>query len=151
MKVTCLQALGNNFKSLIDLFSRCKRFLSTQGKENARTKIRMHSSRMCTARFNGHLYGGRGGVQEGMCVLGDVCPGGVHPLPNCILGYTRPAQLHAGIHTPLAQLHAGIDTPCPTACLDTHPLPNYHVGMHPLVDRQTPVKTLPSRNYCCGR
>ena len=32
--------------------------------------------------------------------------------------------------------------PCPNAWCDTAPLP---------VDRQTPVKPLPFRNYCCGR
>ena len=57
---------------------------------------RMHSSRMRTGRFNGHLYGGEGGVQ-GVCVS-------------------------SGVYTP-SQLHAGIHTTCPIVCWDTHPSP----------------------------
>ena len=64
----------------------------------------VHSSRMRTARSNGHLYGE--GVSAGGCVSGGrglvqgCVSRGLHPLPNCMLAYTHPAQLHAGIHTP---------------------------------------------------
>ena len=139
MKVTCLQGLGKNFKSLIDLFSRCKRFLSTQGKENVRTKTRMHSSRMRTTRFNGHLYvGGFPG--------GHVCPGGVYLCPITYWDTHPLAQLHAGIHTPLPNFMLGY-TPLLNCMLGYTPPAQLHAGIHPPLwtDRQ------PFRNYCCGR
>ena len=51
--------------------------------------------------------------------LGQALPLGRHPLgrhppAQCMLGYTHPCPVHAGIHTPL-----------PSACWDTHnPLPS---------------------------
>ena len=74
------------------------------------------------------------------------------PLAHCMLGYTPlcpitcwdthpSAPLHAGVHTPLPHYMLGYTPLCPITCWDTPPP----------VDRQTPVKTLPSRNYCCGR
>ena len=71
------------------------------------------------------------------------------PIPNCMLRYTAPAQVHAGIHThPLPHcmlgythpvpLHVGIQTPCPIACWDTHLLPHCMLGYtSPLVNRMT--------------
>ena len=97
-------------------------------------KTRMHSSRMRTARFNGHL-GGRGwgcghwGVQGGvyprvcsggsfcrggMSAQGGICPGGVQTptLPNCMPGYTIPLLI---------------------ACWDTYSTPNacWNTHTHP--------------------
>ena len=100
---------------------------------------RMHSSRMRTAHFNGHLHGGGGGCACPVECMSGMCPGeGVQGVSRevgvCPGGYVRqggvsmgcvsrrcipPAQLHAGIHTP-AQLHAGI-----------HLLPNYVLGHIP--------------------
>ena len=85
----------------------------------------MHSSWMCTARL---LTVSRS-IHRGVSASG---PGGAclpHLPPlvqggQCMLGYT-PYPVHAGIHTHPCIVHAGI-----------HP--------HP-VDRQTPVKTLPSQ------
>ena len=58
---------------------------------------------MRTARFNSHIYGGGGCV----CVSkGGV--GGVHPLPNYMLGYTTPHPITCEDTHPPAQLHAGI-------------------------------------------
>ena len=72
---------------------------------------RMHSSRMRTGRFNGHLYRRRGSLPEGGlpgghlggCLPGGVCPGGcvqggVHP--HWTQRQTPPAPLHAGILPP---------------------------------------------------
>ena len=70
------------------------------------------------------------------------------PIPNCMLRYVPPAQLHAGIHThPLPHcmlgythpvpLHVGIQTPCPIGCWDTHLLPHCMLGYTPLVNRMT--------------
>ena len=78
----------------------------------------MHSSRMCTARFNSHLYRG---VSRGVYAQGGCPPPGPrdrHPWKH------TPAPLYAGIHD-LCPLHAGIHTPCKQN------------------DRQTCVKTLP--------
>ena len=46
----------------------------------------------------------KGSVQGDVCPGVCVCPGGVHPLDpeadsHCMLGYTPPCPLHAGIHT----------------------------------------------------
>ena len=112
----------------------------------------MHSSRMRTVRCSGRLDGGGGGlagvvsVQRGGAVClsrgvsvwgcvclsgGGACPGGVSPgggeevVCVCLAGVSvRPGEV------------------CIPACngADT-----------PTVDRQTPVKTLPFRNYCCGQ
>ena len=47
--------------------------------------------------------------------------------------------VHAWIHTPHAQCMLGYTPPCPM-----------HVGIHPPMDRQTPVKTLPSQTSFAG-
>ena len=39
----------------------------------------------------------------------------------------------------------------PRGCLSAGYLPSPTQRQTPPVDRQTPVKTLPLRNYCCGR
>ena len=78
----------------------------------------MHSSRMCTAHFSGHL--------GGVC-LGGVYPGGVY----LGAGGVYPGDLPRHPPDPEA------DTP-----LDPEVTPP------PRVDRQTPVETLPFRNYC---
>ena len=57
--------------------------------------------------------------------------GQTHP-PQCMLGYTPPCPVHAGIHTPL-----------PSACWDTPPR-----GQN---SWQTLVKTLPFCNFVCGQ
>ena len=51
-------------------------------------KTRMHSSMMCTARFNGHHYGGfvQGGYPGGMCVPWGVCRGGGLVSRGCARG-----------------------------------------------------------------
>ena len=90
----------------------------------------MHSSTMRIARFNGHLCRRVVCVQRGcpgeecMCVWGGyqgVCPGWVCV---CVPGGFTPLDREA-------------DTPPPP--------PREHN------DRQTDVKTLPSRNFVCGR
>ena len=94
----------------------------------------MHSSRMRTVRCSGH----DGGVH----LPGQTTPLAGHPPPG-----RPPGQRHLlGQTTPLwadppAQCMLGYTPlPCPV-----------YAGIHPPVDRQTPVKTLPFRNYCCGR
>ena len=91
----------------------CLIFVLIRWFREKRFKTRMHSSRMRTARFNGHLYGGC--LVKGACVQ-DVW-GGIHPLPNCMLGYTPPTQLH-GIHTPMPNCMLG----SPPRMNNCHPL-----------------------------
>ena len=69
----------------------------------------------------------------------EVAFGGVQLLSTHTYTHT---QVHAGIHTLL----------CPSACWGTHPLLKCMMEYtHPPVDRQTPVKTLSSHNFVCGR
>ena len=77
---------------------------------------------MRTARFNGHLY-------RGMSAWVSVCPGGVSV-------WVVSAQV--GVHP----LDPEADTPPPDPEADTLPL---------WTEWQTGVKTLPSRNFLCGR
>ena len=73
-----------------------------------------------------------------VAIVGVVWMGGCTP-PLSIPPSHIPAQVHAGIHIH-AQVHAG-----------THiPLPRYMLGYTPPVNRQTLVKTLPSRNFVSG-
>ena len=55
---------------------------------------------------------------------------GRHPPAQCMLGYTHPCPVHAGIHTPPCPVHAGIHTPLPSACWDTHTPCPVHAGIH---------------------
>ena len=89
-------------------------------------KTRMHSSRMRTARFNGHLY--RGGV----CLEG--CPEGC--LPGCVSRGCLPGGCVQGVFVCRGVLR-GLPRGCtpPAHCMLGYP--------HPPVDRQTPVKILP--------
>ena len=59
-------------------------------KSECRVTTRIHSSRMCSARFNGHLYKGGVSAQGWACVCPGcvcpavcVCPGGCTPSSPC--------------------------------------------------------------------
>ena len=62
--------------------------------------------------------------------------------PTFWISYPAPPKtLHSGYHTPGKDM--GPEIPYPQKGPGTTP--------YPLVDRQTPVKTLPSRNFVCSR
>ena len=61
-------------------------------------------------------------------------------MPASVAGMYTPALSKTPLSTPPAQVHAGTGI---------HPT-QVHAGIHPPVDRQTSVKTLPSRNFVCG-
>ena len=80
--------------------------------DGVRNRTSTHPSRIRTARFRMEVYGIGGGSIGGLSYRGRVwyrgawyrevytprCLRGIHPLPSCILGYTTPTQLNAGIH-----------------------------------------------------
>ena len=70
-------------------------------------KTRMHSSKMRSARFNGHLYRWGGGVSRRMCI--PACNGAVGVCPGECL--------------PLGPVGRGCTPPCPIAYWDIPPLP----------------------------
>ena len=106
-----------------------------QGKAKFIFSTRMHSSRMCTARFSGRLHRGR----SAHGFLRDVCLWVQGGLP---LG-------QGGVHhTPLQPHFTTLALLSPHPVFTTHPLTT------PLPEQnesQTGVKTLPSRNFVCGR
>ena len=71
----------------------------------------MHSSRIHTAHFNGHLVGG--GLHLSL--------GGVHPLARHLQADTPKAA--PWVDTPSAPLHARRHPHTLNACWDTHPPP----------------------------
>ena len=79
--------------------------------------------------------------------LPSTCPVHTHPA-QCMLGYTPPAQCMLG-YTPPCPVHAGIHIPLPSTCWDT-PTPHPH-PVDRILDTYMLMKTLPFRNYCCGR
>ena len=96
-------------------------FMMSKGYLQRQETTRMHSSRMRTARFNGHLYRWGGGClpswgvsrgvvfacvvsARGVCVYQHAMGSGCLPLPHCMLGYTHPLPLHVGIHPPLNRM-----------------------------------------------
>ena len=124
-----VSSTNNYVFSFLFTFSRLSVKLSVTLFFKIRQLTRIYSSRMRTARFNGHLWGW-GCVCPGVCVsMWCVCvwvcvSGGVCTGVGVCLGVSRglytPAPLHAGIHTPSAQLHAGILPPA-----------QLHAGIHP--------------------
>ena len=62
--------------------------------------IRIHFSRMRTARFSCRL----GGVYVGVSAPGSVCPDGCLPRGTSALGVYTPCPLHAGIHPPMNRI-----------------------------------------------
>ena len=91
-------------------------FMMIKGYLQRQETTRKHSSRMRTARFNGHLYRWGGGClpswgyPEGLCLPAWCLPRG------CV--YTS-MQWAVGA------------CPCPIACWDTHTPCPLHVGIHP--------------------
>ena len=106
--------------------------------------IRMHFRRMRTARFSGRLYRG-----WGVCLWNGGClPLGLRCFYLWVWGclphlFTTPPSLH-----PLS-LHPFITTLFHHTPISPH-TPLYHT-LHEKKESQTGVKTLPSRNFVCGR
>ena len=70
-----------------------------------------------------------------------------HPLPHMPPCHAYPPTMHAppAMHAPTTHAPPAMHAPCHTHPLCTHAsLPSM-----PPVDRQTPLKTLPFRNYRC--
>ena len=101
----------------------------------------MHSSRMRTARFSGHLYGGEvsASAPRVCAVKGGCLPLGPRGYPLHHIPLTTPPSPH-----PLSPHPLSVHIPLPPPLLSRNP--STHTPLHytpPPMDRQTPVKTLP--------